>query len=186
MSNRRHQLAVIALILTTAGCGSGAASAGAPGASSVTASQAAAGGGGGNGGAAVDACTLLTPDEIKTATGLAVTGKGEPALKDGKECKWELEPGKNTEGVAFDRFVDVSVFGRSYFQGATAVSPGPESVSGVADQAVYVSDVLVALKGERSFALTVNLHEAGNGTPDISAKEHDAALALGKQAGPRF
>ena len=129
---------------------------------------------------------MLTPSEITTATGLAVTGNGVPALGGGKECHWELEPGKNVEGVAFERFVDVSIFGRSYFDGAAAVQPAPETVPGIGDQAVYASDVLVALKGDRSFALTVTLHEAGNGTAELTTKEHDAALSLGKLAAPRF
>ena len=183
MLRPRPFVIAVALAVALGACSQAAPSGGQSGG---TAGGSATSGTGGAGAGGKDACSLLTADEIKVATGLAVTGNGEPALKNGKECKWQLEPGKNVEGVAFERFVDISLFGRAYYQGATAISPGPETVSGVGDQAVYVSDVLVALKGDQSFALTVNLHETGNGTPEISTKEHDAALSLGKLAAPRF
>ena len=138
----------------------------------------------GGGKAGFDPCSLLTGEEVGSATAIAFAGMGEPALSNGTECKWSLEAGKNVEGVEFERFVDISTFGRSYFEGAAAA--GGENVAGIGDQAVYVSDVLVVLKGDRSFALVVNLHEAGNGTDETTAKEHDAAVELGKLAAPRF
>jgi hypothetical protein len=187
--SRSRPIFVLLITILAAAC-SGAtpstSSGGAPPGSTGSGSGGSSGSSGSSGQSAIDACTLLTPDEIQSATSLTVTGKGEPSLAGGKECKWKLAPGKNAEGVAFDRFVDISMFGKSYFQGATAVSPGPETVSGIADQAVYVSGVLVALKGDRSFALSVFLHETGNGTSETDTKEHDAAVALGKQAAPRF
>ena len=173
--------AALALAGALGGCGTAT-----PSQQSQTAAPEQGNSGAGQTAGAADVCGLLTSAEITAATGLAVTGNGEPALGGGQECHWKLEPGKNVEGVAFQRFVDIAAFGRSYFAGAAAVQPAPESVTGVGDQAVYANDVLVALKGDRSFALTVNLHEAGNGTEELTKQEHDAALALGKQAGPRF
>ena len=173
--------ATMALAGAIAGCASPAATH-----QSQTAGPGQSNPGAGSTAAGADACALLTSTEITAATGLAVTGNGVPALQGGKECHWVLEPGKNVEGVAFERFVDISIFGRSYFEGAKAVQPAPEAISGIGDQAVYANDVLVAIKGDRSFALTVTLHEAGNGTAELTTKEHDAALSLGKQAAPRF
>jgi hypothetical protein len=150
---------------------SAAASAGQPGSStSANAGQ--------------DACSLLTADEIKSATGLAFTAFGDPALKDGKECNWQLEPGQNEAGIAFKRFVDVSIFGQGYFDAAAAASGEP--VQGIGDKAVLTGGVLVVLKAGRSFAMDVSLHDVGSGTAETTAKENDAELTLAKLVAGRF
>jgi hypothetical protein len=130
-------------------------------------------------------CSLLTTDEIKAATGLAFIAQGDVALTGGKECNWQLEPGKNSAGVAFKRFVDVSSFGKPYFD-AAASTPGAEKVPGIADDAVFSSDMLVVLKGDRSFGVVVNLHDAGLGTAETTAAERAAESALGKLVASRF
>jgi Protein of unknown function (DUF3558) len=169
----RRAVVALLLLLSLTGCSTGgpAATTTVPGATAA--------------GAAMDACSLLTDAEVSAATGLQLTGRGEPALPDGRECNWQLEPGTNAAGVTFKRFVDVTIFGKPAFDAAAAASDA-EQVPGIGDQAVVTNGALGVLKGTRSFTLVVTLDEPGLSTPETVAQERAAELALGKLAAGRL
>ena len=143
MKTTRRSLASLALLTTfaLAACGgTGAATTGPGGPAATTAGGATqpAGGGttptqaaGGNGGAAVDACKLLTDEEIKSATGFSP--KSSAAAPDmgtfPAGCEWELD----NEGAA-SWSITLGVMptgGRSFYDGYVAPPVGEGEVGDV-------------------------------------------------------
>jgi len=157
---RSRGFAAIGLVVL-AGCSSGGpapSSSAAGGGSSQAAASAAGGGGGatqaaGNGGgvSSIDACKLLTTDEIKSATGISVKA-GVPQSTDSQvNCDWESEDGASSVGLTVATFDD-SLW--SAFSSAANAKP----VSGFGDAAFtgvpHSGDLAVKVKGyEVDFAI---------------------------------
>jgi len=173
--------AIALLLLLGSGC-AGAASPPPSGASNPADSAAASIGGSGGSSATRDACTLLTTDEIGSATGVDVTGiNDELGLPRSTYCQWDLEAGVNVEGVPFDRLVAVNFYaGRSSFEAVATTATDAEPITGIGDQALWSSDSVHVLKGDNHFAIGVVLHQAGDEDSALATAEREAEENLAK------
>src|SRR5512143_2091261 len=101
-SNRRTLLGTVGVALVVGACSSSG---------SPTATPAGGGGGGGgtqapagNGGtgnvAGIDACSLLTPDEIKAALGVDMKAGVPQATDTQVECEWDSQKDSDAVGVS--------------------------------------------------------------------------------------
>lgn len=171
-------VAVSLLVATVAGCGGGASGGGGGGGNTT--------GAGGGGGAAntSDMCTLLTNSEVEAAAGVKVTSSGHGELDAAHYCEWKLEPGKNAEGVNFNRLVAITKYAGSSSYDVAAAAGSP--VSGVGDKAAIVDHVVNVLKGDTHFAVAVVLHQPGDEDATLLAKEDQVSQDLAKRAADRL
>jgi hypothetical protein len=134
-------------------------------------------------GATTDVCQWLTPDEIKAATGVAVTGTGHSTLPANKYCEWSLQDGANSLGVAFKRLVAITVYaGKTSYD---VMAQGASPVPGIGDAAAEVDGQVTVLKGTTHYAMVVILHEPGDDDPTLRAKESSASHDLAAAAAIR-
>ena len=163
----RATLSIVALLAAVvAGCSGGPTAttgAGGPAATGGTAPTTAAGGATvapaatapTGGGTAVDACTLLTDAEIKSATGFAPIRKGaEPQMGVFEAgCEWELD---NAGDAAWSITIGVKTSGGRAFYDKYIAPPASEgtAVDGVGDDALQ-SDIgeVTAVKGDTVFSV---------------------------------
>ena len=164
MDIQRRFLTTLGMCVTflIAGCGGGATTTAGPGAPGATSGGAATTGGGGTatqapgGGATVDACSLLTDEDIKTATGFSpISETAGPTMGIFEVgCEWELD---NEGGVPWSIVLGVRPEGgRDYFDRYFAPPVGEgEVLEGVGDEAL-LSDIgdVNAVKGDTMFSVT--------------------------------
>jgi hypothetical protein len=135
------------------------------------------------GGSTADVCQWLTNDEIKAATGVAVTGSSHSTLPANKYCEWALEDGKNVEGVAFKRLVAITVYaGKTSYD---VMAAGGSPVPGIGDAAAMVDGQVTVLKGNTHYAMVVVLREPGDDDAALLAKESSANETLARAAAAR-
>ena len=183
---RRSGLLAVLAAFAFAACGGGAATTAAPGgatqgavATQGTAATQSTGGQAtqqpGGGGATVDACALLTDDDIKAVTGLAVSKKtaGPQGGVFPSGCLWELA-GKGVVPPNIALGI-LTVGGKSFydtnfkpFQNEQNATP----VTGVGDEAVDVGfGVIQAVSGDAFF----NLQYIGEGDHEIELSKRVVA-----------
>ena len=171
MKTTRRSLTTLGLFasLGLAACGGGGATTGpgGPTATPVTPAATAAGaatqppGNGGsatqapgNGGASIDACTLLTDEEIKAATGFSPKSHAPESLGVFDfGCAWELD---NEGDAAWSITIGVTTSGgRAFYDRYVAPPVGEgEVIEGIGDDALQ-SDVgdVTAVKGDTVFSV---------------------------------
>jgi hypothetical protein len=187
MENMRHEdlgrlrqagiVALIALAAVSCAGNSGPAASGAASQGGAAASTA-------GGGQVSDMCSLLTADEVAAATGITVTSTGHGDFDASFYCQWQLQPGTNVEGVAFDRLVAITKYAgaSSYDMAAPDGSPVP----GIGDKAMTIDYTVNVLKGDVHFAVAVILHQPGDEDPTLLNKEEQVSEELAKKAADRL
>jgi hypothetical protein len=159
------------------GPGSGTGTSSGPGGASATGPGSAAGG------ATTEVCQWLTTDEIKAATGVAVTARSHSTLPPNKYCEWSLQDGTNSLGIAFKRLVAITVYaGKTSYD---VMAQGASPVPGIGDAAAEVDGQVTVLKGSTHYAVVVVLRQPGDDDPALRAKESSASHDLAAAAAIR-
>lgn len=105
--------------------------------------------------AAIDACSFVSADDVKAATGKAVTGSGHGAAKAPNVCEFQLEGGDELGIVVY------TSAGKKTYESAKG-----DEVPGLGDGARWRKEIgmLAVLKGDRAFLIT--MPASSRGTPD--------------------
>lgn len=128
--------------------------------------------------APIEACSVLTLDEIKSAIGRGDFSRGKPD-DGGTKCRYASGRGSlsvwlsATTKASFDDFRNL----------LTEQGKKPEAVAGVGDDAYFWDDRLYVRVGNRG--LTIDLNKNGL-APEPSASIRAKVLALAKAAVPKL
>ena len=135
---------------SAADAGNGGGGAGASSAPAATSDSAGGGGGGGGGLAGLNACQLLTPDEIQGVIGSGVMPGVQQDSTGQTECDWN---GTTDQAAAVS--LSVATYDDSLWQ-AGASSPRSKPVSGLGDAAYQGWPTSVALNVKvKGYAVTI-------------------------------
>jgi len=172
------RIGVVAVALAAAGCTGSTSPSTAPAASSargVTAPSLPTTGGGGDI-ASIAACSLLTPEEIRAALGVAMKpGVGQTGTDQQAACQWASEDDSIDVGVTVQPYDDTLWTTLSSASGATPVS----GIGEAAYKGVPHSGDLAVKQGGQEIDIGIVDFKDANATIDA------AALALAKLVLPR-
>jgi ABC-type glycerol-3-phosphate transport system substrate-binding protein len=140
----------LALVIALAGCGSGAASQGAPGVPGQATHDASAGSPASAAGAA---CDLLTDAQIKELTGHEVEAKeaGKTLYTATNGCTWTLKSAVDNPTVVVIGVIDPG--GKTMFDNLFGATGDANRVTGLGDAAIQVNDQVIFVRGDTMVAL---------------------------------
>ena len=120
-----------------------------------------------------DACTLLTADEIATATGTTVRSSNPVSVPEGSECSYQTHAG-------FGLRITISpVDPKDFDELRNLFGSDAQPVTGVGDAAYFLENERIYLRVGRT-QLVATRGNRGD------AKFRDALLAIAKLAAPRL